>query len=214
MIPKIFHTIWVGDRPMPEEWIKSWTEKNPEWQMVIWDNKEIFESGKEWVCQKHIDYFRERKIWAGVADCVRYQILYENGGFGAGADSICLEPIDELFQDPAFDAYTSYENEVVTGELVSPMLGCTKGNPLAYALMTLLSLKEEVGVPWQTTGNLFMMHACKALQYPRLKIFPSHYLLPEHHTGVKYEGKDKIYAKHMWGTGKNGYDQLNHQHHE
>jgi len=205
-IPKIYHVIWVGERPAPMEWIQTWLDKNPEWQLMLWDNEKVW--GRQWRNQKHIDWFKERGIWAGVADCVRYEILHEYGGFGAGADSICLEPVDELFTDPAFDAYTSYENEIVTGEMMSPLLGCTKGNPLADAIITILSLKEQVDIPWQTTGNLFMMHAVKALQYKRLKIWPSHYLLPEHHSGVKYSGTDKIYARHMWGTGKGAWEEF------
>lgn len=215
-IPRIYHTFWVGSRPAPMEWINSWKEKNPEWEHKLWGNEEIF--GRTWRNQELVDFYREREIWAGVADVVRLEILLENGGFAAGADSICLEPVDELFTDPAFDAYTSYENEVVTGELMSPLLACTQGNKLARALIMMLTVKwennrDKVGlVPWKTTGNLFMMHAVKALEYPRLKIFPSHYLLPEHHSGVKYQGTDKVYAHHMWGTGKNAYETLDKKH--
>lgn len=213
-IPRIYHTIWVGSRPAPMEWIRTWQEKNPEWQQLLWDNEIVF--GRTWRNQALVDFYREREIWAGVADVVRLEILHEHGGFAAGADSICLQPIDELFADTAFDAYTCYENELATGELVSPLLGCSQGNPLAKALIEVLHakaelLKEGVGVvPWKTTGNLFTMHALKALQYPRLKIFASHTLLPEHHSGVKYEGTGKVYAHHMWGTGKNAYDNLNY----
>lgn len=206
-IPKILHAVWVGTRPAPMEWIETYPRMNPEWRFEFWDNERVF--GRKWRNQRHVDFFRERGIWAGVADVIRYEYLYEFGGFSGGADSVCLEPIDELFSDPAYDAYTCYENESVTGELVSPLLGCTQGNPLAKALIDILGMKEAVDVPWKTTGNLFMMHAIKALEYPRLKIFPSYTLLPEHHSGVKYEGRGKVYARHMWGTGKGAYETLN-----
>lgn len=210
-IPRIYHTFWFGTRPAPMEWIRTWADKNPEWEHRLWDNEAL--AAREWHLQKHIDYFREREIWAGVADCVRLEVLFAHGGFAAGADSVCLEPIDELFTDPKFDAYTCYENETVMGELVSPLLGCSAGNPLAEALITMLKLKEKVGdVPWLTTGNLFTMHAIKALEYPRLKIFPSYTLLPEHHTGLKYEGEGKVYARHMWGGATNAYELLNQKH--
>lgn len=205
-IPRIYHTIWVGDLEPPMDWIRSWADKNPEWEHRLWDNDAVF--GREWRNQKHLEWFKEHKIWAGVADIVRYEILFENGGFAAGADSICLEPIDELFADPAFDAYTCYENEALLGDLCSPLLGCTKENPLAEVLIRMLGAKEVVGIPWKTTGNLFMMHALKALEYPRIKIFPSYTLLPEHHSGAKYEGTGKVYARHMWGNGKNAYQHL------
>jgi mannosyltransferase OCH1-like enzyme len=207
-IPKIHHTIWVGDRPAPMEWINTWKEKHPDWEHILWDNEKVFER-VPWINQRHVDFFRERKMWPGVADVIRYEILCYGGGFAPGADSVCFENVDELFTDPAFDAYTQYENEKVTGELVSPLIACSKNNLLAHHLIQMLGMKEVVGEPWKTTGNLFMQHAIGALEYPRLKIWPSHFFLPEHHTGVKYEGTGKIYGSHMWGTGKGAYNLLN-----
>lgn len=206
-IPKIMHTVWVGDLPVPWEWINTWKDKHPDWEHILWDNEAVF--GRQWRNQKHVDFMSENKLWAGVADIIRYEYLHEHGGFAAGADSVCYERIDELFMDPAFDAYTCYENEAITKDLVSPLLGCSKGNKLANDLIEILGRKEKLTTtPWRTTGNLFMMHAIAALEYPRLKIWPSHLLLPEHHTGLMYDGKDKIYARHMWGTGKKAYDKL------
>jgi O-methyltransferase len=34
----------------------------------------------------------------------------------------------------------------------------------------------------------------------KVKIFPSHYFIPEHFLGEKYEGTDKIYVRQMWGS--------------
>lgn len=206
-IPKILHTVWIGDKPIPWKWINTWKEKHPEWEHIMWDNDKVF--GRTWRNQRHIDYLKERKMWAAIADVIRYEYLHEYGGFAGGADSVCLNPIDELFNDENFDAYTCYENERVTGKLVSPLLGCSKGNELANNLIEMLAMKEKLGdTAWLTTGNLFMMNAINALEYPRLKIFPSHYFLPEHHSGAKYRGSEKSYATHMWGTGKNANETI------
>ena len=203
----------MGERPAPMEWIKTWAEKNPDWEQRFWGNEEVFgidemDGIKKWWNFDHINYYREKKIWQGVADVVRYEILYRYGGFMPGADSVCLEPIDELFADESADAFTCYENETLRGDLVSPLLACTPKNPLASALIEVLGRKENLGIPWKSTGNLFMMHSLKALEYPHIKIFPSHTLLPIHHTGLKYEGKGKVYAEHKWGTGRDAYSQL------
>lgn len=206
-IPKILHTVWIGDKPVPWHWINTWKEKHPDWEHILWDNDKVF--GRKWRNQRHIDYLRERKMWSAIADVLRYEYLHEYGGFAGGADSVCLNPIDELFEDEAYDAYTCYENEKVTGRLVSPLLGCSKGNPLANQLIEILGMKEKLGdTAWLTTGNLFMMHVIAALEYPRLKVFPSHVFLPEHHSGAKYMGDEKSYATHMWGTGKNANSTL------
>ena len=52
---------------------------------------------------------------------MRYEILKEVGGFIPEADSICLRPADELW-DQAGAAYMVHENEVAKPGLVSPFL--------------------------------------------------------------------------------------------
>lgn len=203
-IPKLLHTTWVGPKDPPMVWINTWKELNPEYEHTLWDNEMVF--GRSWRLQRHIDFFRERSMWHGVADCVRYEVLYELGGFNPGADSVCLASIDELFKYDEFDAYTCYENEKVRGKLTSPLLACTAGNDFAKLLIDVLEKKEVVGEPWMTTGNLFMQHMIEAVEYPRLKIWPSHFLLPEHYTGEKYDGPDLPYATHMWGTTTGSYN--------
>lgn len=144
-------------------------------------------------------------MWNGLADCVRYEQLYEMGGLNPGADSMCLRPIDDLFDYDEYDAFTSYENEKVRGKLTSPLLACSIANPFAKVLIDVLEQKEKVGEPWLTTGNLYMEHMIGAFEYPRLKIWPSHYLIPEHYSGEKYSGPDLPFATHMWGTTTDNY---------
>ncbi len=196
-IPRILHTIWVGSRPAPMKWINSWIEKHPDWKHIIHGNEAIF--GRTWINQRLIDAYREKEEWPGVADVARYEILYEMGGAMHGADSICLHPIDELFTDSNFDCYTVYENEKAAPGLVAPLYACTKGNAFAKTLID--GLKDaEPGAPWKTTGNLYMQKMIE-LHHPKtLKIWPSHTLLPVHHSGETYKGDAKVYATHKWGS--------------
>lgn len=199
-IPKIIHTTWVGT-PMPPQvaaWIETWKRHHPDWSFMLWDDDAVF--SREWMLQKHINHYRALKNWAGVADLVRLETLFMHGGFNAGADAECLAAIDELFEEQQADAFVSYENEQVRGGLLTPVLAATKGNDFVFALMRTLVLKEKVGEPWISTGNKFTTAMVEALEYPRLKIWPSHYLIPVHYTGVRYKGGGKIYAEHKWGS--------------
>jgi len=45
-----------------------------------------------------------------------------------------------------------------------------------------------------------------------LTIFPSHYFIPEHYNGEKYQGDDKIYAHQLWGTTSKKYPHSNGKH--
>lgn len=201
-IPKIIHQLWVGDNKPPEYLGKSWKEKNPEWEYRLWTNADLF--GRKWRNQKHIDFYYKRKNWPGVADLMRYEILFENGGFYPGADTECLLPIDELFED-GYELYSVYENEKVRPGYISPIHASVAGNKYLDTIIEELKAKTEMGKPWQTTGNVYMMKSIERLK-PEIKIWPSHFMIPVHFTGEKYTGDGKVYATHLFGTTNKLYE--------
>jgi hypothetical protein len=200
-IPKIIHQLWIGPNPAPLKWMNTWKEHNPDWEYRLWGNDEVF--GREWVNQNHVDYYREQKQWHGVADVCTYEILYENGGFMIGADSVCLAPIDELFYND-FDSYSVWEQEQIRPGLISPLHASEQGGIFAAELIAGLQRKETVGEPWKSVGNQYMGEMYRKTR-AKVKIFPSHYFNSPHLTGLKYEGTDKIYAEQKWGTTKQNY---------
>ena len=200
-IPKIISQLWVGPNPAPTKWMNTWKEFHPDWEYRLWGNDEVF--GREWVNQRHVDYYRERKQWHGIADVCTYEILYENGGFMIGADAVCLAPIDELFYND-FDSYSVWEQEKIRPGLISPLHASIKGGVFAAELIEGLRQKETSGEPWRTTGNTYMGEMYRKTK-ANVKIFPSHYFNSPHLTGLKYEGTDKIYANQMWATTKQIY---------
>lgn len=202
-IPRHLHHIWVGPLPPPLAWMQSWRRLHPGWGYTLWDNEHLF--GRAFANQKHIDYYRGRSNWQGVADVARYEILHEHGGLMPGADSECLRPTDDLFGEPAFDAYAVLENEAAAPGLVTPLYACAPGNEFSAALIAGLAAKDEVGEPWQTVGNRFMQQTIAGGAWPGLKIWPSHYFNPVHHTGRTYDGPDLPYATQHWGTTRNAY---------
>jgi len=131
-IPKIIHQVWVGPLPMPEKWMDTWKEHNPDWKYILWDNKKVF--GRKWKNQWMIDEYVRRYeeeikgkedgkdvfisalgakfigdkatgfAWHVIADIIRYEILHEYGGYMPGADSECICPINEVMGDD-FEIY-------------------------------------------------------------------------------------------------------------
>ena len=202
-IPKIIHQLWIGPLPRPEKWMQTWKEHHPGWEYKLWTEKEIF--SRLWINQSWIDYFRARRLWPGVSDVCTYEILHEYGGFMIGADAVCLAPIDELFYND-YDAYGVYENERCRPGLVSPLHASKKGGAFAKELIDGLTHVKPNGVPWRTVGNLYMGNMCKQTK-AKIYVFPSHYFNPDHFTGLKYEGTDKIYARQMWGSTRNCYNE-------
>lgn len=203
IIPKMIHQLWIGPRPAPVKWMRTWREKNPDFLYRLWTEKEIV--SEKWINQKQIDYYMSRGIWHGVKDVCQYEILYNHGGVFADADSICLNPIAELFTDE-FDAYSVWENEKARPGLISPLFAAVKGSKFAKELIDKIS-SHDMSIddePWRVSGNKMVGEMYKKTIQP-VKIFPSHYLIPEHFTGEKYTGPDKIYARHAWGTTLDKY---------
>lgn len=201
---KLLTTIWIGDESKrPDKWLKSWQEKNPTWEYKVYGNETLY--GRKWQNQSLIDFYLEREDYPGVADCMRYELLYEYGGFMHPADSLCLEPIDELFTDE-FDSYAVYESETAMPGLLSPLYAAEIGSEFCKLLIDNLPetppLNEEgePRAPWEVTGNQYMQRMVEKYQPKKLKLFPSYIFTPIHYTGVRYEGTDKVYAVQQWGS--------------
>jgi len=202
-IPKIIHQLWVGPHPRPTVWMDTWKEKHPGWEYRLWDDEAVF--GRTWTNQHWINHFRARQMWPGVSDVCTYEILYEYGGFMPGADAVCVNAIDELYYND-YDAYGVWENEKIRPGLISPLHASVKGGKFAAELITGLRRRSPnaVSVPWKTVGNAYMGEMFRKTK-ANVKIFPSHYFIPEHFLGEKYEGTDKIYARQMWGSTTRSY---------
>jgi mannosyltransferase OCH1-like enzyme len=201
-IPKKLGHIWIGPRSVPAEWLQSWRDHHPKWSYTLYDNAFLYSFPFR---NRHlIDEYVKRGQFAGAADVMRYEILYEFGGFIPGADTLCIANTDELFPDAR--AYTVYENEKVRPGLVSPILACERKNSFVGLLIEELSHLSpyEVGQPWKTTGNRFVANMIQQHQ-PDVTIFPSHHFIPEHFTGETYKGDGKIYCHQMFGTTTNAY---------
>lgn len=210
MIPKILHCIRIWDLPAPMKRINSWIEKHSDRDYKLWGNKEL--EGTQWINQKAINIFKQKKQWAGIADCMRYEILYKYGWAMHWADSLCLNNITELFED-------GYQNYVVNTShkewepikewnknSVAPLYACIPWSDLAKRLIESIQDIETFTSSAKTVGNRLMQKVLNEKQY-NIKFRPQHYFLPEHYNWYRYQWPDKIYAKHYRGTTKGTYDQ-------
>lgn len=196
-IPKNLSHIWIGPRPAPTRWMKTWRDHHPDWNYHLYDNEYL--RNKKFKTQDQIEEYLKRGQYPGVADLMRLEILFENGGLMPGADSICLRSMEHLFNKEC--AYTVYENETIRGRLVSPIQAAEPGNPFIAKLIETLSntSPESLEEPWVSTGNLFMAKMIEKFS-PKIEIFPSHFTIPLHYSGVCYEGDGEIYAIQKFGS--------------
>ncbi len=198
-IPRVIHQLWIGPKRRPARLMQTWKDKHPDWEYVLWDEDGLKDFGFE--NQLQIDAMPE---WNGKADIMRYEILHRHGGVFMDADSECLNPLDDFFLDN--DSFAVLENESRRGALVAcGIMGATKG----CRLMKNCILDVRAGQPaWWYVGPVYFTWVIQSNMYTDITLYPSHWFIPNHYTGDKYDGPDKLYADHKWGTAMHLYGDL------
>ena len=208
-IQKIIHQMWIGPHEMPKDMIQTWIDKNPSWEHILWTEDEIkkrYPNGFR--NQKQID---SHQSWCGKCDIMRYEILYDYGGFFPDADCICTNPLDDHFLNHSF--FSCWENEKVRPGLVAiGYMGAEKGCELMKFCQDHLNqqgtLDERITglMAWQMTGPVLITNAIYQTKYPAF-IYPSYVFIPKHYTGETYTGDGKSYSDQYWGSTF-GYENL------
>ena len=115
----------------------------------------------------------------GVADMMRWEILYNEGGIVLDADSISLRPLDEFLLD--CEAFACWESEIARpGLIAAGYFGCTAEN--RFVGQIILDIQAEASVvhdmAWKTVGPQRLTDAYRKYRYHSLRIYPSHYFIP------------------------------------
>lgn len=208
-IPKRLGHIWIGPKPAPDLWMKTWPEAHPDWEYTVYDND--FLAGFPFRLRRLINEYWWRGHYAGVQDMMRYEILYAFGGFMADADAICRHPVDELLtRRQAYTVYDRPEDNPFRG--VCPILACEPGNPFLGAVIDRLANQSPATLrkPEVSTGNRFLMGMIRDLSpsEDELTIWPTHYFVPwqKNDPSAHYDGPDKVYAEQKWATSFYAYN--------
>jgi GT2 family glycosyltransferase len=210
MIPKIIHQLWIGPKDPPTKFMDSWKDKHPDYEYIRWSESVIKSRGLHLSCLNRIDDMEEIN---GKADIIRWEILYHYGGFFFDADSICIEPLNEIIT--GCKAFAIWENEQCRNGLVAPgAMGFPPKHPLVRACIEWIQ-QNDVNVKrtgkraWKTVGPGLLTQIYQTGKYPDMTILPSYYFLPQHYTGLEYNGHAKIFSHQEWGSTKNHYETMN-----
>jgi mannosyltransferase OCH1-like enzyme len=207
MIPKVLHFIWVGDeKKRPDNCIQTWADLNPGYEIRIWGNASLTEI--KWFNAHHIVAMLGKEL-CGVADMMRWEILYNEGGILIDADSICVRALDDYLLD--CEAFACWENEIARpGLIASGYFGCQAGNGFLRKIIEDISNEVSVinDMAWKTVGPLRLTQSFQKYQYWPLRIYPSYYFIPKHFSGIEYKGLGPIYAEQFWGSTTRSYDEL------
>jgi hypothetical protein len=206
-IPKILHQLWIGPRNPPLEMMQTWRDKHPSFEYIFWNEEEIARRGMQFRCQTQIDEMIE---WNGKADMMRWEILYHYGGYFADADSICIEPFDEYFEQTT--AFATFENEILRAGLVATgTMGFIPNHPLCRDIIDWMVSPDAVEIlethrAWGSVGPHRLTEFLNTGNYKDFTVFPSHCFLPIHFSGDYYDGHKKVYAYQLWGNTNDLYE--------
>lgn len=196
MIPKIFHHVWLGNKPFPSNFIlyrMSWMIKHPTWTFMFWTDENLpflinsFE-------------YENAKNYAQKCDVVKYELVWRFGGIYVDADFECLKNLEDLLEN--CKAFSASESE---GLISAGIFGCEPQNEIFKNIISALpqSFKNEIpGRQDLSTGPGLITKEGK-----NLKIFGPEMFYPYHFTEKhrKNENFPNAYAVHHWANswGKN-----------
>ena len=207
MIPRILHITWVGDPARcPNRCIQTWKDQHPDWTVRIWGNAEL--DGRPWINAEHMKAMATRE-WNGVADLMRWEILFAEGGVLVDADSFCLKPLPDWLLE--CEAFACWENELARpGLIAAGYFGSVAKTPFLASLIDDLHRQPTVidRMAWESVGPLHLTETWKKTRYANLTILPSHFFIPRHFTGVEYTGGGPVYALQEWGSTLRRYHEL------
>jgi hypothetical protein len=190
--------------------LRTWEDKHPGFEYILWNESEIEKRGLTLECHRQFDMMGEL---AGKADILRWEILWHYGGYFIDADSICIEPFDEFFDNKV--AFATYENENVrTGLVANGTMGFIPKHPILRDIINWIKGSAEAAKliketrAWYSVGPALLTKMLNTGKYPDFSVYPSYTFLPIHFTGVEYTGHKKVYAHQEWGTAKCSHSTL------
>jgi len=194
MIPKKIHYCWFGKGDKPVSFtacLESWEKYCPEFEIKEWN--ETNAPNKNQTFYKNA---LRKKKYAFVADSVRANVLYEQGGVYLDTDMLLLKPIESLLE------YNFFIGEEVRGRIAFGLFGCIAKHPF---------LKKMNNFYDQTEFNDFsppvITHTFSSLINNDTLGENDIILLPDYFYPLPYEAKEEefikyttahSYAVHLW----------------
>jgi inositol phosphorylceramide mannosyltransferase catalytic subunit len=122
LIPRIFHQIWLGPEPIPDElapYRQSWPEHHPEWEIMVWTEENLPDVVVRPEVLEVLRHPAER------SDILRYELMRTYGGVYVDVDFECLRSIEPLID--GVEAFAGYRKP---GRVNNALVGSVPGHPL------------------------------------------------------------------------------------
>jgi mannosyltransferase OCH1-like enzyme len=182
LIPRIFHQIWVGADPFPEEFVayrQSWIDNHPGWELRLWTEENVPGDARRPEVYELLRQPAER------SDILRFELLWRFGGVYVDCDFECLRSIEPLLGEVTL--FAGYRKQ---GRANNALIGAVPGHPLVDRALTEIRPRATYGpVDKDGTGPVFFNRVLA--DFPEATIFEQNVFYPR-----TPNGRQKAYAVH------------------
>jgi inositol phosphorylceramide mannosyltransferase catalytic subunit len=184
-IPRIFHQIWLGADPLPEDYARfqeSWLRHHPGWELRFWTEENLPEGARR------PELYERLRAPAERSDVLRFELLWRHGGVYVDSDFECLRSIEPLIEDADF--FVGYRKP---GRVNNAIVGAVAAHPIVDRALDRIRPRATYGsVDKAGTGPLFL--AAVLEEYPEVTIFEPKIFYPR-----TAAARAKAYAVHHRG---------------
>jgi inositol phosphorylceramide mannosyltransferase catalytic subunit len=162
VIPRIFHQIWVGPNPFPEEfrvYQESWLTHHPDWQLRFWTEENLP------IDLRRPEVLERLRVPAERSDILRLEALWREGGVYLDTDFECRRSIEPLIAGADF--FAAY---LKPGRVNNAVIGAVPGHPILDRALAELAPRTKHGYDKEAAGPLYLDRLLK--DYPEVLIFP------------------------------------------
>jgi inositol phosphorylceramide mannosyltransferase catalytic subunit len=148
LIPLIFHQIWVGPEPFPEEFARyqeTWPRQNPGWELRFWTDDNLPKG------LRRPEVYDPSRSPFERADILRLEVVLQFGGVHVDADFECLRPIEPLIENVEF--FIGYRKP---GHVNGALFGAIPGHPILEHALGEIRPRDDGAYDKDATGPRFL----------------------------------------------------------
>jgi mannosyltransferase OCH1-like enzyme len=211
-IPRVFHQIWLGADPFPEEYAayqRTWLRQHPNWELRLWTEDNLPERLRRPEAADRLRVPAER------ADILRLELIWRVGGVYVDADVECLRSIESLIEDADF--FTALTG---SGIVDFYLFGAVAGHPILEGGLDQIRPQTSYGFRKTKTGPRFLNTLIADHRDEILLLKPqtlkAHAIHHQHRTYLDSEALrldllkaklELLAAAHEGEKGRNGHDE-------
>jgi hypothetical protein len=145
LIPRVFHQIWLGPKPLPEDsrrYQRTWLERHRGWELRLWTEENLPAELRRPEVRDRLRAAAER------TDILRLELLWRHGGVYVDTACECLRSIE-----PLLDGVSLFAAEAEPGRVDDAVVGSVPAHPLLDQALDELRPREFHGYDSDATGD-------------------------------------------------------------